>query len=272
MVQLLGLWGSWQCQACRYTNCLSHRSYGLFRAFSKSLASGDQKASLAGPPLLHPFLSMAAWLSSASISHHSLPPRPLCLSLYSQWQPPHWDCSTIPMLQLPAAAPSRGPTSLSGVCMAMARIVCVPLILFTLSKITGFTLSLKCFFSVSNNCLDEGIGPLLQFPHSQRAHSVLLTLLFSPYFLHPTPFCMVLYTVFWLVRHSCPLSTGGLQALLCLKVYSWCICGERCTLCPPTPLPACSLQHILFIHSTADTHVGCFTFLVIMNDAAIYSN
>ena len=176
------------------------------------------------------------------------------------------------MLQLPGAAPSRGPTSLSGVCMAMARIVCVLLVLFTLSQIIGFTLSLKCFFSVSNNCLDEGIGPLLQFPQPPRAHPVLLTLLFPPYFLHPTPFCMVLYTVFWLVRHSCPLSAGVLQALLCLKVYSWCICGERCTPRPPTPLPACSLQHILFIQLTADRHVGCFSFLVIMNDAAIYSN
>ena len=23
--------------------------------------------------------------------------------------------------------------------------------------------------------------------------------------------------------------------------YSWCICGKRCTPCPPTPLPSCSL-------------------------------
>ena len=45
---------------------------------------------------------------------------------------------------------------------------------------------------------------------------------------------------FPLVRYSCLLSTGVLHALLCLKGYSWCICGERCTLCPPTPLPSCS--------------------------------
>ena len=31
-----------------------------------------------------------------------------------------------------------------------------------------------------------------------------------------------------------------LQALLCLKVYSWCICGERCTPRPHTPPPSCS--------------------------------
>ena len=45
---------------------------------------------------------------------------------------------------------------------------------------------------------------------------------------------------FPLVKYSCLLSAGILHALLCLKVYSWCICGDRCTLCPPTPLPSCS--------------------------------
>ena len=34
-----------------------------------------------------------------------------------------WGCSTIPKLQLPAAAPSSGPASLSGQCMAAARTV-----------------------------------------------------------------------------------------------------------------------------------------------------
>ena len=41
---------------------------------------------------------------------------------------------------------------------------------------------------------------------------------------------------FPLVRYSCLLSAGVLHALLCLKVYSRCICGERCTPRPPTPL------------------------------------
>ena len=45
---------------------------------------------------------------------------------------------------------------------------------------------------------------------------------------------------FPLVRYSCPLSAGVLLAFLCLKVYPSCICGERCTPCPPTPLPSCS--------------------------------
>ena len=63
----------------------------------------------------------------------SFPPQAFCttvssltssdLSLRSQQQPLPRDCSTIPKLQLQAAAPSRGPASLSGVCMAVARTV-----------------------------------------------------------------------------------------------------------------------------------------------------
>ena len=52
---------------------------------------------------------------------------------------------------------------------------------------------------------------------------------------------------FPLVRYSCLLSAGVLHALLCLKVYSWCIHGERCTLCPPTPPPSCSLPIFFFL-------------------------
>ena len=48
-----------------------------------------------------------------------------------------------------------------------------------------------------------------------------------------------------LVRYSCRLSSGVLHVLLCLKMYSWCIPEERCTPCPPTPPPSCSL-HVFF--------------------------
>ena len=34
--------------------------------------------------------------------------------------------------------------------------------------------------------------------------------------------------------------------ILCLKVCSWCIRGERYTPCPPTPLPSCSSLCIKF--------------------------
>ena len=63
----------------------------------------------------------------------SFPPQAFCttissltsldLSLHSQQQPFPWDCSTIPKFQLLATTPSRGPVSLSGVCMATERTV-----------------------------------------------------------------------------------------------------------------------------------------------------
>ena len=144
-------------------------------------------------------------------------------SQQSYQQPLPWDCSTIPMLQLPAAVPSRGPTSLSGVHttvqMTVARIFCMILIPFRLSQISCFTLSLKRFSSVPKNSLDVGIRPLLQFLYRPRAGLVLLTPLFP---LLPSS-CQVLrgsICSFLVLRFSCLLSFGVLQALLCLKVYS----------------------------------------------------
>ena len=56
--------------------------------------------------------------------HRHFPPRsppshPLGLSLHSQQQPSHWDWSTIPKHQLPAAAPSRKSAFLPGICMVV---------------------------------------------------------------------------------------------------------------------------------------------------------
>ena len=162
--------------------------------------------------------SMAAQLSSTGISHHNLLPHTPSICLSSQQQPSPWDCSTIRKLQLPAAAPSREPAFLSGVCMAAAStLILIP---FRLPQISFFTLSLKCFSSDSDNCPDVGIGLLLQFPHPLRAGPVLLTLLFS--LLVPFSYRVLRGSIysFPLVRYSCPFLVGVLHALLCPKVYS----------------------------------------------------
>ena len=114
------------------------------------------------------------------------------------------------------------------------------LIPFRLPQINSFTLSLKCFCYDSDNCPSVGIRPLLQFPYPLRAGPVLLTLLFFP--LVPLFYQVLPGSIysFLLVRYSSLLSAGVLYALLCLKVYSWCILGERCTPRPPTPPPSCS--------------------------------
>ena len=51
---------------------------------------------------------------------------------------------------------------------------------------------------------------------------------------------------FPLVGYSCLLSAGVLRALLCLKLYCWCICGERCTPRSPTPMASCSHSCFFF--------------------------
>ena len=137
---------------------------------------------------------------------------------------PPWDCSTIPKLQLPATAPSRGPGSLSGVCLGYVCLGysknCLILIPFRLPQISCFTLSLKCFSSDSDNCPDEGIGPLLQFPHPLKAGPVLLILLFPS--LVSSSYRVFHSSIYYfpLVRSSCLLSAGVLHAFLCLKVDS----------------------------------------------------
>ena len=123
---------------------------------------------------------------------------------------------------------------------------CLILIPFRLPQINCFTLTLKCFSSDSDNHPDVGIRPLLQFPHQPRAGPGLLTLQYFP--LIPSSYWVLSGSIysFPLVRYACPLPAGVLHALLCLKAYSWCIHGERCTPCPPTPLPFCSLlPHLL---------------------------
>ena len=97
---------------------------------------------------------------------------------------------------------------------------CLILIPFRLPQISCFTLSLKWFSSDSDNCPDVGIGPLLQFPHPPRAGPVLLTLLVFPRV--PSSYRVLHGSIYYfpLVRNSCLLSAGILDALLCLKVYS----------------------------------------------------
>jgi len=116
--------------------------------------------------------------------HKHFPPRsplshPLGPSLHSQHQPSPWNFSTIPKLQLPAAAPARGPVFLYRVSLLYGcNKDCLILIPFKLPQISCCTVSLRCFSSDSDSCPNVGIGPLLQFLHLLRAGPVLVTLLF----------------------------------------------------------------------------------------------
>ena len=89
---------------------------------------GVSEAMVMAPPPMHDSAVLPCSHSCLTSLHRHFPPRsppshPLDPSLHRQQQPSPWDCSTIPKLQLPAAVPSRGSSSLSGVCMAAARTV-----------------------------------------------------------------------------------------------------------------------------------------------------
>ena len=98
--------------------------------------------------------------------------------------------------------------------MAATSFVCVILIPFRLSQISCFTLSLKYFSSVPNNCPHVMNKPLLQSPHPPRADPVLLILFFYP--LLPSSYQVMHGSMYSLlvVSKFCPLSAGVLQALL----------------------------------------------------------
>ena len=182
--------------------------------------------------------SMAAQLSSTGISHHSLPPHipSICLSAVNSSP-----CPGIAPQSLNSSSCTFQETCVPVWGMYGCSKDCLILIPFRLPQISCFTLSLKCFSSDSDNCPSVEIRPLLYFPHPPRADPVLLTFHFFP--LVPSSYWVLRGSIysFPLVRDSCSLSAGVLHALLCLKLYSWCIPGERCAPSPTTPPPSCSL-------------------------------
>ena len=187
-----------------------------------------------------------ARLSSTGFSQPQSPlSHPLNLSLGSQQQPSPWDYSTIPKLQFPDAMPFRAPASLSGVCMAAARTVwfssqsgchrsAVSLSALNVSPLTQTIAAMwgsdAC--SSSPTCWVQ----IQSYQHSHFPPSSFILLSFAWVYTSPS-----------LVRYSCLLSAGVLHALLCLKVYFWCIHGERCTPLPPISLPTCSPPNFLLI-------------------------
>ena len=135
---------------------------------------------------------------------------------------------------------------------------CLSLIPFTLPQINCFTLSLKCFFSDSDNCPDVRIRPLLQFPHPPRAGPVLLILPFS------LPSSFILPSFVWVYIF---FSAGEvlLSTLSCCSPYTsvsegvfLMYRGERCIPHPPTPPPSCSSSLPALLRCTC--HITLYKF------------
>ena len=92
------------------------------------LACGKREAMVMAPPRTHHSAVSPCFFGCLTFLHRHFPSQSPSLdtlnpSLQSQQQPSPWGCSTIPKLRLAAAAPSRGPASLSGVCLAAVRTV-----------------------------------------------------------------------------------------------------------------------------------------------------
>ena len=92
------------------------------------LACGKRESMMMAPPCMHDSAVSPCFHISLVFFHRHFPPQsppshPLGSSLCSQQQPLFWNCSTIPMVQLPATVPSRGPLFLFRICMAVARTI-----------------------------------------------------------------------------------------------------------------------------------------------------
>ena len=142
------------------------------------------------PPLTRDSAILPCFHGCLAFLHSHFPPQfppshSIDPSVCSQQHLSPWDCSTRPKLQIPAAAPSRRPASLSGVCLYGRGKDCLILIPFRLPQISCFTLSLKCFSSDSDNC------PASVPPPAEGWSSPTNILGFPP-----SSFCVVLYILF----------------------------------------------------------------------------
>ena len=149
---------------------------------SRCWCVGREAMVMAPPPCVtqqYRLASMAAWLSSTGISHHNpLPTFPQSIFLQST------AALALGLLHSPQT-PAPNHCAFQGTCVPVQgmygcskdHLILIP---FRLSLISCFTLSLKCFFSDSDNCPDVGIRPGLQFPHQSREGPILLTFLFLP--------------------------------------------------------------------------------------------
>nr|XP_020753576.1 gamma-aminobutyric acid receptor subunit gamma-3-like [Odocoileus virginianus texanus] len=205
--------------------CCSAAGAGLWEREAKGMAPPYRLSSITLPPRRPGFppqafpTTVSSHVSPGAVSPPSTADLPL-------------DPSTIPTLQLPAAVPSKGPASLTGLCMAVARIVCVTLIPFRLSQISCFTFNLNYFSSVPNSCPNVEINPLLQFPYLPGAGDyVVMTIYFElsrrmGYFTIQTYIPCILTVVlswvsFWIKKDATPARTAlGITTVLTMTTLS----------------------------------------------------
>ena len=193
------------------------------------------------------FASMAAWLSSTGISHHSFLPHIPSIHLSTVSSSPH------PGIAPQSLNSSSWPLPLPGhPCSCLAYV--------WLQQGQSDSHSIYCHRSAVS-LLALNVSPLTQIIAplwGQTPASVPPPAegTFSPTNTPVLPLVPLSYWVFHgsiysfpLVKYSCLFSAGVLHALLCLKLYSWCTHEEWCTPWLPTPPPSCSTPTLTFCSS-----------------------
>ena len=165
--------------------------------------------------------SMAFFHGCLAFHHRNFPPQspashPLDPSLRSQQQPSLWDGSTIPKLQFPAAAPSRGwPASLSRVGMAAPRTV-------WLSFYLAHRRSAVSLSALSVSPLTQTVAPLwgsdpcFSSPPRAAGRSSATSTPVFPLAPCPTEFCVVLWILF-----RCSGTPVCSQLVFCMRYSVW---------------------------------------------------
>ena len=158
------------------------------------LACGGREAMVMAPPPTCDSAVSPCFHGCPIFLYRHLPPQspPSCTldsSLHSQQQPLPGDGSTIPKFQLPAAVPSQG------TCVPVWGMYGCSKDCLILPQISCFILSLKCFSSDSDAQM-WGWDPRFSSPALRGQVQSYQHSCFSPWFLHPTEFCVVLYILF----------------------------------------------------------------------------
>ena len=174
--------------------CIRHLTGQPLYCSAADGGSGEREAIAMAPPPMHDSAVSSCFHGCPAFLHRhfppqSPPPHPLNLSLCSQQQPSPWDCSRIPKFQLPAAVPSQG------TCVPVWGMYGCSKDCLILPQISCFILSLKCFSSDSDAQM-WGWDPRFSSPALRGQVQSYQHSCFSPWFLHPTEFCVVLYILF----------------------------------------------------------------------------
>ena len=147
---------------------------------------------------------MAAWLSSTGISHHNLLPHIPSIHLSILDSSPHPKIAPPPELHALASAPSRGPASLSMVCMAVVRTVWFSFHLGC--HRSAVSLSALNVSPVTQTVPDVAIGTLLQFPPSKGRSSPT-----NPPVFPPNSFALLNFTWFYIFFSTCQVLMSTLS-------------------------------------------------------------